>query len=335
MSSIYIAADPLGDALRRGVVEHLQQNKQFTVVDLGVFDKYYEAAHKAAGLVQQSRAAGGKDRAVLLCGTGQGMSIIANKYPDVYAACVENAAGAANAAAINHANVLTLGAKLLKDAEAAAILDAWLQTPFTAGYPEFKDFLEASLSEIPAMFKANGGKTAAGAAMPSYAVITDGQPGSSWKVIPGMGHDSCLMCTLMGQLANEPGAAGPFRALARFPAGCREPPHTHSHSQELLVLSGDKTFTNHSTGSITRLGPWGYSYTPAGQVHSAQYHADTVFYIGFEGPMDIFWQDPTQQGIQWTSELAKAAAEQQPWQPTDTMRNDLEQLPQGAVALQQ
>lgn len=41
-------------------------------------------------------------------------SIIANKYPDVYAACVENAAGAANAAAINNANVLTLGAKLLK-----------------------------------------------------------------------------------------------------------------------------------------------------------------------------------------------------------------------------
>jgi hypothetical protein len=30
-----------------------------------------------------------------------------------------------------------------------------------------------------------------------------------------------------------------FRALARFPAGCREPPHTHSHAQELLVLSGE------------------------------------------------------------------------------------------------
>jgi ribose 5-phosphate isomerase RpiB len=46
MDNIYVAADPLGDGLRRGIVEHLQQNAQFTVVDLGVFDKYYEAAHK-------------------------------------------------------------------------------------------------------------------------------------------------------------------------------------------------------------------------------------------------------------------------------------------------
>jgi ribose 5-phosphate isomerase B len=65
-------------------------------------------------------------------------SIIANKYPDVYAACVENTSGAANAAAINNANVLTLGAKLLQASEAAAVVDAWLSTPFTAGYPEFK-----------------------------------------------------------------------------------------------------------------------------------------------------------------------------------------------------
>jgi hypothetical protein len=86
-----------------------------------------------------------------------------------------------------------------------------------------QEFLEASLLEIPAMLKAAGtfngssstaaagaaGEAAAPAGLPSYAVITDGQPSSSWKVIPGMGHDSCLMCTLMGQLANEPGAAGP------------------------------------------------------------------------------------------------------------------------------
>lgn len=53
------------------------------------------------------------------------------------------------------------------------------------------------------------------------------------------------------------------------------------------------------------------------------------------GPLDIFWQDPAQQGIQWASEQAKAAAEQQPWQPMDGMRINLEQLPKGAVALQQ
>lgn len=44
---------------------------------------------------------------------------------------------------------------------------------------------------------------------PSVAVLADGQPPSGWVVIPGMGHDSCLMCTLKGHLANEPGASGP------------------------------------------------------------------------------------------------------------------------------
>lgn len=53
--------------------------------------------------------------------------------------------------------------------------------------------------------------------------------------------------------------------------------------------AGDKTFTNHTTGTATRLGPWGYSYTPAGQVHSAEYHADTVFHIGFDGGLLSHW----------------------------------------------
>jgi hypothetical protein len=89
-----------------------------------------------------------------------------------------------------------------------------------------QDFLEASQSEIPAMLKSSSAaatdnsntaaaaaSTAAAAALPSFAVLADGQLAGSWKVIPGMGHDSCLMCTLMGQLANEPGAAGPVSQL--------------------------------------------------------------------------------------------------------------------------
>jgi hypothetical protein len=52
------------------------------------------------------------------------------------------------------------------------------------------------------------------------------------------------------------------------------------------------------------------------------------------GPMDIFWQDPSEQGVQWVSKEAKAAAEQQPWQPTDGMHIDLAQLPQGVMVRQ-
>jgi hypothetical protein len=52
--------------------------------------------------------------------------------------------------------------------------------------------------------------------------------------------------------------------------------------------------------------------------------------------MDIFWEDPSEQGtgVQWVSQEAKAAAEQQPWQPTDGMRIDLAQLPKGGVVRQ-
>lgn len=115
-----------------------QAHPEFSVQDLGNFDKYYEAAYKVdtergiaaqsaraatpfpalwlqvGGLVQQSQAQGGHDKAVLMCGTGQGMAIIANKFPGVYAAVVESVAAAGNAAAINNANVLTLGGMVLK-----------------------------------------------------------------------------------------------------------------------------------------------------------------------------------------------------------------------------
>lgn len=64
--------------------------------------------------MQQSRAAGGQDRAVLTCGSGMGMAIISNKFPNVYAAVVESVQAAGNAAGINNANILTLGGNVFK-----------------------------------------------------------------------------------------------------------------------------------------------------------------------------------------------------------------------------
>lgn len=81
----------------------LQTNGRLTVVRV-----------QAAGLVQQSRSQGGQDRAVLTCGTGMGMAIVANKLPYVYAAVVESVGAAGNAAAINNANVLTMGGNIWK-----------------------------------------------------------------------------------------------------------------------------------------------------------------------------------------------------------------------------
>jgi hypothetical protein len=104
----------------------------------------------------------------------------------------------------------------------------------------------------------------------------------------------CCCCCCQQQVAsiNQPAAACMASAPAHYIA-VAVPISRGSHASNSLILlchscvtsTGDKTFTNHSTGTATRLGPWGYSYTPAGQVHSAEYHADTVFYIGFEGEL--------------------------------------------------
>jgi len=87
---------------------------------------YPDQAAAVAQLVRDGAA----DLGVLLCGTGIGMSIAANKIAGIRAALVHDAATAQLAAQHNHANVLCLGARVLAPAVALACLDAWLDTPF-------------------------------------------------------------------------------------------------------------------------------------------------------------------------------------------------------------
>ncbi|HZU44900.1 MAG TPA: RpiB/LacA/LacB family sugar-phosphate isomerase, partial [Terriglobales bacterium] len=70
---------------------------------------------------------------ILVCGSGIGMAITANKVPGVRAANVTSEHEAELSRAHNDANVLTLGARLMDEHEAFQILDAWLKTPFAGG----------------------------------------------------------------------------------------------------------------------------------------------------------------------------------------------------------
>lgn len=67
---------------------------------------------------------------VLICGSGQGMAIKANRYPHIRAALCGNTKTAELARSHNHANVLCLGARLLSSKAALEILDTFLSTPF-------------------------------------------------------------------------------------------------------------------------------------------------------------------------------------------------------------
>ena len=69
-------------------------------------------------------------RGILVCGTGMGMAIIANKFPGVYAAVCENRTAAERARSINNSNVLTLGGFVTPPEEAKEIVEAWLMTEF-------------------------------------------------------------------------------------------------------------------------------------------------------------------------------------------------------------
>ncbi|OGR86775.1 MAG: ribose 5-phosphate isomerase B [Elusimicrobia bacterium RIFCSPLOWO2_01_FULL_60_11] len=87
---------------------------------------YPDYAAKVAGAVSRGRA----ERGVLICGTGIGMSIAANKFPKVRAAVVWNVKTASLAAEHNKANVLCLSGRFLKPALIPKMLGAWLATPF-------------------------------------------------------------------------------------------------------------------------------------------------------------------------------------------------------------
>ena len=81
-------------------------------------------------------AAHGADLGILVCSTGIGMSIAANKVPGIRAAKVDTEFEAERSREHNDANVLTLGADTISEDEAFKIVDNWLATPFAGGRHE-------------------------------------------------------------------------------------------------------------------------------------------------------------------------------------------------------
>jgi ribose 5-phosphate isomerase B len=72
-------------------------------------------------------------RGILLCGTGLGMSMVANRFPGVRAALCHDLFGAIMSRRHNDANILVLGGRVTGDILAAEIVAAWLETPFEGG----------------------------------------------------------------------------------------------------------------------------------------------------------------------------------------------------------
>ncbi|MEM1171690.1 MAG: RpiB/LacA/LacB family sugar-phosphate isomerase [Cyanobacteria bacterium P01_H01_bin.35] len=146
---IAIGADPYGFDLKEAVKQYLQ-NKGIKVEDIGVNNSteetpYYKVAAQVSKMVGTQQV----ERGILVCGTGMGMAIIANKYPHVYAAVCENSFAAEKSRSINNSNILTLGGFVTTPLVAQDIVDIWLATEFKQGWePDIQDWLENSMTDI-------------------------------------------------------------------------------------------------------------------------------------------------------------------------------------------
>ncbi len=129
---LYIGCDDAGCALKRKIIAHLEKRgcayEDCGSEELPVRYPYYAAAVAAA--VSRGEA----DRGILVCGSGVGISIAANKYPGVRAALCTSVTMARLTRGHNDSNILCLGGRLLGEWEAIDIVDAWLDTPYDGGH---------------------------------------------------------------------------------------------------------------------------------------------------------------------------------------------------------
>jgi ribose 5-phosphate isomerase B len=127
--TIIIGSDHAGFDLKERVKEWLEE-RGFAVEDVGTRSPeqvdYPDYAHLVAAAVGSGRRA----RGVLVCGTGIGVSMAANRHAGVRAAVVCNEETARLAREHNDANVLALGGRTLDPLLAERILDVWLKTKF-------------------------------------------------------------------------------------------------------------------------------------------------------------------------------------------------------------
>ena len=132
---IALGADHAGYELKDKIKLHLQR-KGFEVYDDGTNSgesvDYPDYARRVGEDVSRERA----DMGILVCGSGIGMAIAANKVPGIRAANVSSEYEAQMSREHNNANVLALGARILKEDTAFRIVDKWLSTQFAGGRHE-------------------------------------------------------------------------------------------------------------------------------------------------------------------------------------------------------
>jgi len=129
---VAVGCDHAGFELKEVVIATLRRLGA-EVVDFGTYSRESVDYPDYGERVGRAVASGEVDRGVVLCGTGIGISIAANKVPGVRAALCHDVYSARMSRAHNDANVLAMGARVIGPGLAEAIVEAWLLTPFEGG----------------------------------------------------------------------------------------------------------------------------------------------------------------------------------------------------------
>jgi D-erythrulose 4-phosphate isomerase len=123
---IALGADGAGKPLLDVVEAHLKAAGKYEVHNMSK-DGFYA---DIAGGVAQAVAEGKADRAILVCGTGIGVCISANKVPGIRAALTHDTYSAGKAATSNNAQIITMGARVIGPELAKSVVDTWLASSF-------------------------------------------------------------------------------------------------------------------------------------------------------------------------------------------------------------
>ena len=136
--NIFIGADHRGYAMKEGLISWMQQ-QGFTAQDVGATDftegdDYPDYATIVAKKVMED---GENNRGILLCGSGVGMAVTANKIPGIRAANIESVDVAKSARNDDDINIVSLGSDILSLEDAQAIVATFLHTPFSHIYQNY------------------------------------------------------------------------------------------------------------------------------------------------------------------------------------------------------
>ena len=129
---IVIASDHGGLELKEDI-KGLLSEKGLACEDLGTCNGDSVDYPDSGQLVARRVSTGGAEKGILVCGTGIGMSIVANKFPGIRAALATDVFMATMAKEHNNANILVLGGRVLESAKAREMVSAWLDTEFAGG----------------------------------------------------------------------------------------------------------------------------------------------------------------------------------------------------------